>query len=253
MRFSERSLESLPKTLPQRLGWKLDKLKAEGVEVEYEIEKESFEVYIPADYDGAKPFGLLVWVSASPSGTVYRPWMELLDKHHLIWIGANNAGNSRSAPIRLGLAIDAAHNMRLKYAIDDDRIYVAGGSGGGRCSSMLGVSCPDSFRGGFYMIGCDYFRNIPTGEPNRYWPRSYLRPSTRLMALAQRRSRHVLLTGETDPNRPQTKGNYDLGFRKDGFAHVLYLEVPAMGHELPPPDWFEKGLAFLDDVPKVAR
>ncbi|MDB5331255.1 MAG: hypothetical protein JWP03_2406 [Phycisphaerales bacterium] len=249
VQFSERSPDSAIDKLARRLGWTLDTLKKEGVELEYDLAKESFEVCIPTDYDGSKKYGLFVWVSASPSGVVHRDWLEQLDKRHLIWIGANNAGNPRAVTARLGLAIDAVHNMKAKYAIDDDRIYVSGGSGGGRCSSILGVSHPEIFRGGFYMIGCDYFRIIPTGEPGKFWQRSYGPPEPKMMALAQHHSRHVLLTGENDMNRAQTKGNYERGFLKDGFEHVLYLEVPGMGHQPPPADWFEKGLAFLDERP----
>ncbi|MDB5356477.1 MAG: hypothetical protein JWN24_2930 [Phycisphaerales bacterium] len=249
VKFTERSPSSALDKLAHRLGWTLDTLKKEGVELEYDLAKESFEVYIPADYDGSKKYGLFVWVSASPSGVVHQQWLEQLDKRHLIWVGANNAGNPRAVTARLGLAIDAVHNMKAKYAIDDDRIYVSGGSGGGRCSSILGVSHPDIFRGGFYMIGCDYFRIIPTGEPSKFWQRSYGPPEPKMMALAAHHSRHVLLTGENDMNRAQTKGNYERGFLKDGFEHVLYLEVPGMGHQPPPADWFEKGLAFLDERP----
>jgi poly(3-hydroxybutyrate) depolymerase len=181
---------------------------------------------------------------------VNREWTSVLDKHHLIWISANRAGNSRSVMVRLGLALDAAANMKTRYSIDPDRIYVAGGSGGGRCASMLGVSCPDVFHGGVYIIGCDYFREIPTGEPNKIWPRSYSQPSPRLLGFAKQRSRHVLLTGEQDMNRPQTKANFEQGFRRDGFEHVEYLEVPGMGHRLPPADWIEKAVQFLDDPKK---
>ncbi|HZL35716.1 MAG TPA: hypothetical protein VFC78_10440 [Tepidisphaeraceae bacterium] len=248
--FTQRSPESRSEKLGRRLGWALDQLKKTGVDPEYDLEKESFEVYVPSDYDGNKPYGLFVWVSASPSGMPHENWLDGLDKRHLIWIGANNAGNPRTVTIRLGLAIDAVHNMKLKYALDENRIYVSGASGGGRCSSILGVSCPDIFRGGFYMIGCDYFRPISTGEPNQFWRPNYVKPAPKLFALASRRSRHVLLTGETDMNRPQTKGNYEQGFLKDGFKNVLYLEVPGMGHRPPPADWFEKGVAFLDERPR---
>jgi hypothetical protein len=245
--FKDRSPLSDTALLATRHGWIVSKLKSQGAEVDYDLAKESFAVRVPKDYDPAKKYALLVWISASQSGRANTAWADVLDKHHLIWIGANGAGNSRSVMVRLGLALDAVTNMKALYSIDPDRIYVSGGSGGGRCASMLGVSCPDAFHGGIYMIGCDYFREIPTGEPNKFWPRSYVQPSDRLLAFTKQRSRHVLLTGDSDMNRPQTKANYELGFRADGFQHVAYLEVPAMGHHLPPAEWFEKAIQFLDD------
>ncbi len=251
IQFTERNALSDPAVIATRHGWVVTKLKAEGAETDYDLAKESFEVRVPQDYDPAKKFGLLVWISAGQSGKLNTAWSAVLDKHHLIWIGANRAGNSRSVMARLGLALDAAANMKSHYSIDPDRVYVSGGSGGGRCASMLGVSCPDVFHGGIYIIGCDYFRDIPTGEPNKVWPRSYVQPSPRLFAFAKQRSRHVLITGEQDMNRPQTKANFETGFKRDGFEHVSYLEVPAMGHRLPPVDWIERAIRFLDD-PKSA-
>jgi hypothetical protein len=245
--FKDRNPLSDTNLLATRHGWVVSKLKAEGAEIDYDVSKESFEVRVPRDYDPAGHFGLLVWISAGQSGRANAAWADVLDKHHIIWIGANRAGNSRSVMVRLGLALDAVTNMQARYTIDFGRIYVAGGSGGGRCASMLGVSCPDAFRGGIYMIGCDYFREIPTGEANKFWPRSYVQPAMRLLTLSKQRSRHVLLTGENDMNRPQTKANYQSGFSADGFLHVSYLEVPAMGHRLPPAEWFEKSVRFLDD------
>lgn len=233
--------------LATRMGWLTSKLKEQGGEIDYEVAKETFDVRVPADYDGSKPYGLLVWISAGPTGRASRAWNAVLDKRHLICVGANGAGNNRSVLVRLGLALDAVGNAKSAYKIDDERVYVAGGSGGGRCASILGVACPDVFRGGVYVIGSDYFREIPTGEPNRVWPRTFSPPAPRLLALSKQRSRHVLVTGERDMNRLQTKQNYEQGFKKDGFQYVAYLEVPGMGHQLPPADWFEKAVAFLDD------
>jgi len=53
--------------LSTRMGWLTSKLKEQGAEIEYDLGKESFEVRVPADYDGSKPFGLLVWISAGQS------------------------------------------------------------------------------------------------------------------------------------------------------------------------------------------
>ena len=246
--FKDRNAFSDPAVIATRHGWVISKLKAEGAETDYDLAKETFQVRVPADYDPSKKYGVLVWISAGQTGRANAAWNAVLDKHHLIWIGADRAGNSRSVMVRLGLALDAASNIKARYSIDPDRVYVSGGSGGGRCASMLGVSCPDVFHGGIYMIGCDYFREIPTGEANKIWPRSYVQPSARLFALAKQRSRHVLLTGEQDMNRPQTKANFEKGFKADGFEHVSYLEVPAMGHRLPSAEWFEKAIDSLDSL-----
>jgi hypothetical protein len=62
---------------------------------------------------------------------------------------------------------------------------------------------------------------------------------------ARENNRYPLLTGTKDPNQFNTLCVFNL-YKSLGFAHVTYYEVPDMGHTIPPPDWFEKGLTDLD-------
>jgi predicted esterase len=202
-----------------------------------------------------------VWISAGENGRVMGQWKELLIKHKLLWVGANGAGNPRAMWCRAGLALDAAHMMKQRYKIDPARVYVAGFSGGGRMSSMVGVAYPDVFAGGMYMGGCNFYRDMPVPitaeerqakEPQKYWRGTYKPPPLKYLTDAKKKSRHVLVTGENDPNRPQAKFNYQNGFKKDGFLNVLDIEVPGIGHQPPSNEWVEKAMAFLDERPAPA-
>jgi hypothetical protein len=62
----------------------------------------------------------------------------------------------------------------------------------------------------------------------------------------------VVLTGQNDPNREQTKVNAE-AFRKDGFQHLCYIEVPAMGHQPPDGEWFDKGIEALEPAAKAQQ
>lgn len=251
-----RSKSSAIATLVDRISnATLEQAKAvaanEGAEFDYHVSNETFEAFIPPNYTGDEPFGLFVWVSAGPSGVAPPQWQEVLEKHKLIWVGANNAGNNRSKWVRLGLAIDAAEHMQKEYKIDASRVYVSGGSGGGRCASMLAVGFPDVFTGGGYpIIGCNYFRRVEVGVGEdgrtRYYQREFDRPSVRLLQLATKERRYVLLTGDNDGNREQTHAYYE-AMKKDGFKHVTYIQVPGMGHQSPDAQWFEKGIVALDE------
>ena len=252
--LGERSPQSPIAKQSERCGWPLAAINQGNHEKDYNIEAESFEVWVPESYADDGTWGLLVWISAGGDGKVIRPWKDLLEKHKLVWIGPNKAGNPRAMWCRAGLALDAAHAMKQRYNLDPDRSYIAGGSGGGRMSSMLGVAYPDVFTGGMYIIGCNYFRDMPhPDKPNTSWRRSFSPPPAKLLADAKRKSRHVLLTGEKDANQLQTKVNYEKGFKKDGFALVTYLEVPGMGHSMPPLEWIDKALTFLDTIPDTTR
>jgi len=57
--FSNRAEQSTNQYIAQRMGWPL--LAEESAKVDYNLPDESFEVYVPADYTGDKPYGLLVF------------------------------------------------------------------------------------------------------------------------------------------------------------------------------------------------
>lgn len=243
--FTQRSDLSTNVEICHRMGWEL--MAEAAAKVDYNLPDESFEVYIPSDYTGEKPFGLFVFVSPSPSGRLMGMYRKSMDERHLIWIGPNKCGNDRINRPRMGLPIDAAISMKARYNIDPDRVYIAGVSGGGRIASMLGVGFPDIFKGGFYMIGCNFYRReLSTEQKGRYFERSYSVPPAKIFAMARKQSKHVFLTGDDDPNREQTDLYYK-GFKRDGFDHITYLQVPGMPHRAPDPEWFEKGMAALDE------
>lgn len=249
--FTERSPKSPLAEQLRHMRFRLTK-QAPG----YKLAKESFEVYVPkayaADHQQNKPWGLFVWISSNASGSLPRMWREVLAKRKLIYIGANNAGNPRDLIARFGLQLDAVHNMKQRYRLDEDRIYVSGVSGGGRTASMLALLYPKLFCGCFPIVGVNYFRNLPitVKGQRRQIPPSIRPPVSRDLAYMKQHSRFALLTGSKDYNREPTLVTYRHGFLKDRFKHVTYLEVPEMGHALPNAEWFDKGLAFLDSTLK---
>jgi len=88
---------------------------------------------------------------------------EILDKHKLIWIGANTAQPADDAH-RMG-GLRRRRGNEEKFKIDNQRIYVAGLSGGGKIATILGVAFPDVFRGGFYFVGSIATATSPPASP----------------------------------------------------------------------------------------
>jgi hypothetical protein len=247
--FTERSPQSAIEYQARRFGWNITQLRASEYEKDYDLSAESFEVNVPETYKAGDGWGLFVWVSPGGRGNLHGGWSEVLEKHKLIWIGPNKVGNERAVWCRMGLAIDAVFNMKKQYDIAPNRVYIAGASGGGRVSSMLGVCYPDVFKGGMYIIGCNYYREMTAPNTGgKVWHRGYAPPPADILAQAKKNVSHALLTGETDGNREQIKIYYEQ-FKKDGFLHVTYIEVPGMGHQPPNAEWFEKGLlAAMEDI-----
>ena len=220
----------------------------------YALADETFEVVVPEAAEPAAGWGLLVWISPSPAGGALRPeTRRLLAESRLLWVGPNRAGNERSVWDRWGLGLDAAWHLQRLYRVDPERVYVAGYSGGGRVASGLALLYPDVFRGGLMIMGTDWYRNLPMPDrPGAMWPAYFHPPPRALLKLARDRSRFVLLTGEHDFNRLQTKV-VEERLRKEGFRHVTYLEVPGLGHAGPvPPDWLARALAALDGPPAAS-
>jgi predicted esterase len=238
--FTAPSPLSTPQQQHQRYGLQVD----EGQR--YKLADESYELYVPQRGEN-NPFGVIVWISSSDHGSPPKGWTDLLEKHHLIFIGANKSGNQRALGVRIGLALDAIQNLKSQLPIDQNRIYASGISGGAKIASLLAVAYPDVFNGCFPLCGVLYFRNIPvSGKPGTLWPASFNRPSVKLYERAQKQNRFVLITGEKDFNRDPIKDIYDQGFMKDHFAHVEYLEVPGMSHGIPETTWIEQAIDSLD-------
>ena len=223
--------------------------KREGNEHEYILANESFQLLVPPSCSVDNPHGLFVWISPGGSN-LPREWLEVLERHKLIWICPNNAGNPRHFLVRLGLALDAVHNTKSSSPIDPKRIYISGFSGGGRVASIAALTYPDVFTGAIPMMGCNFYRPLPAGE-NKFFQAGAARPIDSIFAQAKRRP-IVLLTGERDGNQPQTKANYE-AFKKDRFAHVTYIEVPQIGHNMPDPQWLEKAVVDLDGAVDAAN
>jgi|GEM_PF-3238968 len=249
-RFEQRSPHSNLDRMLRRLGWKKTK-----EHVDYKLDDFTFEVYVPPNYDGRKPYGIMVYISPGP-----RPYFFAMmrargvyAKHSLIHVAAYNSGNKQKVWFRLGLAIDAVHNMKKLYSIDPMRVYVSGASGGGRCASMLGLSFADTFDGAFPIVGCRFFTRIMSLEdPKKGWSARFIRPVSAVYRKARGKNRYVLLTGQHDFNRNETESTYVNGFKKLGFKHATYMEVPGMGHSIPGAKFFEKGVIALDAPLKSA-
>jgi len=218
---------------------------------QYEIADESFEVYVPKTYSPEASMGLLVWVSASDRGDPPRAWPPVFDRNRLIFVGANKSGNKRDTA-RCTLPLDAVHNMAKLYSLDEDRIYIAGASGGGRVASRLALAFGDVFDGGLYVIGCDYIKWYKSPGKFSYW--SFPAPPASILTVCKEKNRYVFATGEKDYNREQIITVYEKGYKGDGFKYTTYLEAPGKGHENIDAEWLQKAVTALDEpLVKVAK
>lgn len=113
----------------------------------------SFQVVVPEDYNREQPPGILVWVSSGDNGAYPRHLLKAVKSANLILIGANNSGNKRGYPLRMTLATHAVDLIKRRYAVDEQRIYISGFSGGAGTSNTLTYYQPDLFKGTVLLFG----------------------------------------------------------------------------------------------------
>jgi len=172
--------------------------------------------------------GVLVYVSPTDSGELAADWAAVLDQKNLLYIAADGFGNSRPTAERVLVAMAALRMARHLGAVDGQRLYIAGMSGGGRVASQIITHFPQSFSGAFCIVGADYF--MPQDESLR-------------SLLAARRL--VLLTGSRDFNQRELR-LVSKRYRQAGVANVLLMDQPDFGHEIASAGQLGNALDFLD-------
>ena len=222
-----------------------------------DLSRESFEVVVPeagAQVSSEEPWGLLVWVSPTASGVPRRSFTQVLADRRVIWVGANDSGNPRPVWDRMALALTAVHNLKKLYAIDPERVWVSGWSGGGRVASALAVLYPEAFHGGLFVHGCNFYREVPDpSRPGMVWPAGFNPPPWETRKLVRKRNRYVFLTAEHDFNRLQTREVERL-YRDDGFRHTRFLEIPGGDHYSGlPANWLDRSPGLARSIGSIVR
>lgn len=234
---------------------------------DWDIADIEFQMVVPEGYTGDEAYALLVFIhpyddinATNPRAFFFgRTVAEVLAEHKIIWVSFDDGGNGVLPNKRLGLALDAVHNVTDRYNIDEDRVYVSGMSGGGRMTCMAGIYYPQVFDGAIPIVGSLYFRQVPVPEdpelraiirpePGEHavWPRTLWPPRRQVLNAMKLEQRWVLLTGSQDYNMPEMRMHFEHGFERDRFEHAHYLEVPGMDHAFPDADWFERAIVLLD-------
>jgi len=224
-------------------------LRSTHIKYDFEPAHEEFLVHIPANYDGRRDFGLIVFISADNAfADLPRGWDLVLADHNLLFVAPQAAGNDQPVDRRYGLAVLAADEMLTHYRVDPARTFVAGFSGGARIAGDLGFYQSDVFHGTIQDCGADFYRPVHQGHPLAADtpPGDYglISASPQEVDNARQNVRFALITGTRDFRHGNILDLYD-GFTDDGFTAKLF-DVPNMPHTYCDAATLARAVSFVD-------
>ena len=247
VKLRERSPMSKSADVARRMS-----LNARQIGDDYDLSKEVFELYVPKEPGDGGKYGLMVSLNFGTHGEPAKSWPPVLDKYHLIWIGNPMCGEGRPENQRVGLMLDATHNARKLWPVDESRVYAC-------ISTPAAPGCgvplyyPDVFQGGLHSVGWSWFAKISDPRTRAIWQTDKLaRPDPKMLSLARLQSRFFLADRIEDRHDGTDVNELVLkqGFLQSGFKFAKLVSVrqdPQMGHYADySADWFEEGIQFLD-------
>jgi Esterase PHB depolymerase len=204
------------------------------------LSEEKFVVYVPsqAPHHG---YALLVFVPPWQDERLPQGWASVLDHYGVIFVSAARSGNDESVlGRREPLALIASHNIIGRYAVDPERVYIAGFSGGSRVAMHLALGYPDVFRGALLNAGSD-----PIGDAGAPPP-----PPKELFLQFQNSTRLIYVTGENDFSHLSMAVD-SMQSMQEWCVFDVYAEVtPRAWHEVADSSALSRALdALLNPVP----
>ena len=136
----------------------------------------TYDMYVPASYDGSEPYGLVSWINSGNKGAVkFEAWKQVLDEKKLIWVGGDNIGNDIGTYTRMSVAWAGMLRAKEIFNIDESRIYSSGNSGGSRMATSLAYVYPEAFDAVLPQCGSAFpqwvDQDYETRDPNSHYER----------------------------------------------------------------------------------
>jgi hypothetical protein len=203
---------------------------------DYKLAEQPFQVYVPGDYDGSVPLGIVVYIVPDGTPDAYGDLMPVFQRHHLIFIGPRNG--HLPVGVATGLSLDAIFNLEQRYHIDPSRIYLIGA---GTSSQSTGWCTSDIFAGDVTIWYLGYFRKIDglTGYP--------IFPQPPADLLERTKTRVHILAFDESPSREYFRTHLAEAMTDDGFEHIVSNEVSR--DDMMQAPWLEKMLGILESIP----
>ena len=101
-------------------------------QAEYDSTKQQYELFVPAGLNPRKAAPLVLFISASDKPAGWKQWQTVCQQAGVVFASPYGAGNNCDLPRRVRIVLDVLDDIARRRAIDPDRVYLAGFSGGAR-------------------------------------------------------------------------------------------------------------------------
>jgi dienelactone hydrolase len=187
-----------------------------------------YQVQLPPEYHAGRSYPVLFVLheaAGRPSDLLQR-WSMLAAQHGYFlvapeWDSAGNAVYTYS-DIEQAAVVDVLRDLRRRFQIDSDRVFLSGYGEGGKMAYDVGLSHPDLFAGVMPMSG-----------PARYFARQYWHNAQYLP--------FYVVDGEADGDTAKDNRTIFEHWMPKGFPS-LYVQYKGRGHDwfaLEPPIYFD--------------
>lgn len=104
----------------------------------------SYALYLPSSYDTAKKFPVLYFFDAHADGLLpVEKYKTLADMYGFIFIGNNTSKNGNSPEVNASYGDSMFRDAANRFAIDANRMYVSGFSGGAKVAGFIAMQHPE--------------------------------------------------------------------------------------------------------------
>lgn len=226
---------------PTRLDWtfalanqSLETPPAEWLK-DYDSEQQRYELFLPEKLNRRKPAPLVLFISPGDDPVGWAEWEQVCKQSGAAFASPFGAGNACPTARRVRIVLDVLDDVRRRQAIDADRTYLAGFSGGARIACAVAFALPEYFGGVAAVCGSENLR----GES---WLRR--RVADRLSV--------ALATGEQDFNRAELE-RYRGPWMTDLGVRTKVWVVPKLGHAIPGATTSAQVFVWLDEAAAERR
>lgn len=200
-------------------------------------EKDRYNLYVPASYDGSEPYGLYLHIAPSDGGNYPPAWHAVFDERKMIAVSARAVGNGVPMMRRVTLSVDAMETVMKDHIVDSKRCVVGGLSGGGHMAMLTAAMFPERFAGAVSHAAQSY---LPGDSGGSHFPGMDLRDFGRS---PRDELKWVVISGDKDKNYGEIQKTSELWLEEK--LSYRFIDVPGMGHVNAAPEDFAKALDWI--------